>query len=179
MHFSQSRTLTYLRRHAPSDERTVNRLFVSAFIAVRGILQPHAAFLSDFLIEKADNDFLLLQTVSDLLLAEFGNGIELETLVQLFEYVVSPADRIVTGAVYTPKRVRSAIISSCLGDKTDDELKNLRVADISCGCGGFLMDVAQLIHQRTGKTYAEIYRDNIFGIDVQSYAILLVLNLPW
>ena len=105
------------------------------------------------------------------MLTEFGEGLELETLVRLFEFVVSPADRIVTGAVYTPKRIRSTIISNCLGKKSREELWDLRVADIACGCGGFLMDVARLIHQKTGKTYTEIYHENIFGIDIQPYAI--------
>lgn len=171
MRYSQSPTLKYLKRCIPSDELTVNRLFVSSFISVRGMEPPLSSFLSGFVIERDDKYFLELQKVSQLMLTEFSEEIELETLVQLFEFVVSPADRIVTGAVYTPKRVRSAIISNCLGNKTDEELRNLRVADIACGCGGFLMDVSRLIHQKTGKTYAEIYHENIFGIDIQSYAI--------
>ena len=76
----------------------------------------------------------------------------LEDLIKLFEFVISPVDRIVTGAVYTPENLRSAIIQRCLGDKTTDEMRRLRVADISCGCGGFLMDIAFRIHHHTGKT---------------------------
>ena len=171
MRYSQSQTLTYLRHHAPADERTVNRLFVSAYLEVGGIVTPTNSFLSHFVIRDVDEEYVLLQEVCSRIISDYGNDITLETLVQLFEFVVSPADRIVTGAVYTPKRVRKAIIANCLDDKTDEDLWNLHVADISCGCGGFLMDMALLIHQKTRKSFVDIYRENIYGIDIQPYAI--------
>lgn len=95
----------------------------------------------------------------------------LEELIVLFEFVISPADRIVTGAVYTPERVRHSILSRCLGEIDDGRLWTIRLADISCGCGSFLMNAAQTIHRRTGKSYADIFRENIFGIDIADYAI--------
>ena len=171
MRCSQSKTLAYIKRHVPSDERSVNRLFVSAFIEAKGVSLPCATFLSGYIISRNDTDYSILKEVSKRLTAEYGNGIELETLVQLFEFVVSPADRVVTGAVYTPQRIRSAIIYNCIKNKTLNELWTLRVADVSCGCGGFLMDIAQLIHQKTRKTYADIFKENIFGIDIEVYAI--------
>lgn len=36
--------------------------------------------------------------------------ITLEDLIQLFEYVISPSDRIVNGAIYTPRNIREYIV---------------------------------------------------------------------
>ena len=166
-----SKTLAYIYQQALSDERTVNRLFVSAFIQSNKLCLQNSRFLSRYVIHQGEKDFGLFKEVYKRITSEFGERISLETLVKLFEFVISPADRVVTGAVYTPKRIREKILQSCLGDKKADALRRIRVADISCGCGGFLMDVALLIHQETDKTYAKIFRDNIFGIDVQQYAI--------
>lgn len=171
MRYTQSLTLSYLKRNGPSEETSVNRLLVSSFVRVSGLTLPKASFLSSFIMERDDENFGILQEMCRLLAKEYGDELGLETLVQLFEFVVSPADRIVTGAVYTPKRIRNAIIADCFCDITIKELRGLRTADISCGCGGFLMDVARSIHLKTGKAYAEIYRDNIYGIDIQPYAI--------
>jgi type I restriction-modification system DNA methylase subunit len=144
---------------------------VSAYLEVRRVAPPRAGFLSRFVIKHSDNEHSILQEVCRRIISDFGKDITLETMVQLFEFVVSPADRIVTGAIYTPIRIRKAIIANCLNNMTIEELQMIHAADISCGCGGFLMDMALLIHQKTGKTYSEIYRENIYGIDIQPYAI--------
>lgn len=163
--------LTYLKKDVSSNERTVNRLFVSAFIRSNGLEKPHSRFLSGYIIRQEDDDYGFLREVEKRIALEYGEEISLETLVKLFEFVISPADRVVTGAVYTPKQIRKKILKQCLGDKDVDGLRRLRIADISCGCGGFLMDAARWIHEETGKQYAEIFRDNIFGIDVQEYSV--------
>jgi hypothetical protein len=43
-------------------------------------------------------------------------------------------------------------------------------ADISCGCGAFLFTLADYIHTKTDKPFAEIYH-NIYGIDISEISI--------
>ena len=160
-------TLSYITRNVPADERTVNRLFVSAFIESNGMVPPKSVFLSQYCIGKGDADYEAFQNVHEHIRDEYGSKISLEILVKLFEFVISPADRIVTGAVYTPKDVRRTILQKVLGDKSEENIWNIRIADISCGCGGFLMDAAQWIHHKTGKKYLEIFGENVYGIDIQ------------
>ena len=171
MTLASSSLLTYLKENVPSDERTVNRLFVSAFI--QGNIQegPNSRFLSSYVIHRLDDDYGLFVKVEKRISSVYGEQISLESLVKLFEYVISPADRIVSGAVYTPENVRMTILRRVLGDKGMAELRRLRIADVSCGCGGFLMDAARWIHQKTRKPYAEIFLENLFGIDIQKYSI--------
>lgn len=168
---AKSSTLSFLKRNVPTDERTVNRLFVSAFIDSNGMAPPKSEFLSQYCIGKGDVDYEVFLKVCEHIKDEYGSKIALEVLVKLFEFVVSPADRIVTGAVYTPKDVRRTILQITLGNKSVEEFRSIRIADISCGCGGFLMDAALFLHHKTGEKYSRIFRENIYGIDIQEYAI--------
>ena len=43
--------------------------------------------------------------------------------------------------------------------------------DLSCGCSGFLYTLALELHRETGKPLSVIYRDNLFGLDIQAYSI--------
>ena len=169
------RLFNYLKKIGLTDPFLVNCLFVSAFIKEKGWHVTRCSVITNLL--GFDN-----RIVDDIInvLKENGFIFNLENLIKLFEFVISPVDRIVTGAVYTPERIRGAIIQRCLGDKSIEELWNFRIADISCGCGGFLMDAAQWVHHKTGKKYSEIFRENIYGIDIQEYSIertMILLSL--
>ncbi len=154
-----------------ADTNTVDRLFVSAFISICGLEVRQNKLLRSRLIEVSDSDYALLQDFMTSIYQCHHGSIVIEDLLGLFESVISPADRIVSGAVYTPNHVRKEIIDTCLYDYAIERLENIRVADISCGCGGFLMDVALYIHERSQKSFADIYSDNIYGIDIQQYSV--------
>ena len=161
-----NKVFNYLKRKGLSDPFEVNSLFVSTFAQKKGWSVNNSSVIKGLLgYEK--------ETVKEFskVLRDNAFGFCLEDLIKLFEFVISPSDRIVTGAVYTPKNVRRKILQRVLGDKSVEDLYRIRIADISCGCGGFLMDAAQWIHEKTGKTYANIFRDNIWGIDIQDYSI--------
>ena len=115
-----------------------------------------------YIINDDDKDKKLLGQVLIFLEKQGINKIDLEDMIKLFEFVISPSDRVVKGAIYTPNKIRKRILENCLGNQKD--LSSVRVADIACGCGGFLMDVAKYIHKKTGKSYHHIYQENIFGI---------------
>ena len=92
-------------------------------------------------------------------------------MTRLFEFVISPSDKIVNGAIYTPKDIRYTIIYHCLGHLNNEQLRHVRICDIACGCGGFLMDAAEYIHIQTQKPFKEIFQENIYGIDIQNYSV--------
>lgn len=162
--------LQYLKRHYVTDTQTINRLFVSAFVIYNRLEVNDHCLLHKYLIAEGEECSRHLSWILKRL-CETNIKLGLEELIGLFEFVISPGDRIVTGAVYTPKIVRRAILQRTLGDKNKEELRIIRIADISCGCGGFLMDTAHWLHHKTGKKYSEIFRENVYGIDIQEYAI--------
>lgn len=159
--------IRFLKSESITETKQINSLFVSSFIYKNHWSTNLCNNLKEYIL-PAETPLLIKILKS---LDGAGCTYQLEELIALFEFVVSPADKIITGAVYTPKKVREIILNKCIGDKDEVTLSKLRIADISCGCGGFLMDAAIFLHQRTGKSYADIFRDNIFGIDIQEYAL--------
>lgn len=173
------RIITYLKRKGWTDINMVNRLFVSAFMDHYKLVPKNNELLIAYYITDEDNDS---KSLKDFVVELKKNNCKytLEELTQLFEFVISPSDRKISGAIYTPKYIREKIVNEVTSEYSVEELCSKRFADISCGCGGFFLSVVQLIHNVSGKKFAEIYRDNIYGIDIQEYSILrtqLLLSL--
>jgi methylase of polypeptide subunit release factors len=136
-------------------------------------------FLKSFVISETETEehskLLKFILVLDKEITKFGT----EELIELFEFVISPADRIINGAIYTPLNIREFIIKQSFHSKRNS-LASSKIADIACGCGGFLFNAAKQLKKNTNKTYAEIFRTQIFGLDIQSYSIIrtkLLLSL--
>lgn len=166
-----------MKRNLTQDPLLINRIFVTLYITYNNVSTCNS-FVSKYIINNGDEDYKVLRQVLDFLKKQSVSKLDLEDMIKLFEFVISPSDRIVTGAIYTPSKIRKKILENCLSKQQN--LSSIRVADIACGCGGFLMDVAKYIHKKTGKSYLLIYQENIFGIDIQSYSIercKILLNL--
>lgn len=166
-----SQVFAYLKRKQLTDTRTVNRLFVSSFVLLGDLKIENNYIIKSLLINKEDEDFDLLQELVSKIHHFHPAPMTIEDMISLFEFVISPADRIVTGAVYTPKHIRENIIETCLNTMPNEQMRHIRVADIACGCGGFLMDAALFLHNNTGRTFCDIYQNSIYGIDVQEYSV--------
>ena len=161
-----SKVFPLIKKKCPQDTETVNKLLVSAFAAVKKLKFQKNSFLANFLLKDDNRVYQLI----DLLKRE-GCSFSLEDLIELFECVLSPQEKAINGAVYTPQFIREYIVKKCYEDKSIQKIKEGRLADISCGCGAFLLTAAQLIHKKTGKNYNDIIRDNLFGFDIADYAL--------
>jgi type I restriction-modification system DNA methylase subunit len=141
-----------------------DRLIVSAFLYSFGLNNTTNELLQPYLISEDNEDY------NDLLeflpLCQFK---DFEELIQVFEFVISPEEKIITGAVYTPINIRQYIIGQCFNNF--DDLTNIKICDPACGCGGFLYTAAKAIHDQTGRSYETIFAENIYGLDIQQYAI--------
>lgn len=147
----------------------VNRLFVSAFMRHHNLVpQVNMLLMDAYISEDVEENSLLCELIVKL--NESECEYTLEDLTKLFEFVISPEDRKISGAVYTPEYIRQRIVDEVFIDY-DRDISGAHVADIACGCGGFLLTSAEYIHNSTGKPYSEIIRDNIYGIDLQDYSV--------
>lgn len=161
---------TYLKRKGLTDIRMVNRLFVSAFMRHHHLVPHKNALLMEHYIGDVDEDaFALTEFIKQL--DKYECEYSLEDLTKLFEFVISPSDRRITGAIYTPHYIRERIVAEVTESMLPAELAIKRFADTACGCGGFFLTIAQLIYNQCGKSFENIFRDNIFGIDIQEYSI--------
>lgn len=159
----------FLKQNFVSDPLSIDRLFVSAFVKKNNITVRNNLLLKEYIYKKKEKNNL--ENLEIFLKTLCSNEIELdfEDLINLFEFVISPSDRIVTGAVYTPLYIRNYIINYTFEGIHFDQ-HNFKIADISCGCGGFLFNVTQKLRSK-GLSYFNIYSNHIFGLDIQSYSV--------
>lgn len=154
---------TYLKSYS-TNPFEVDRLIISAFLYSSNLQEITNPFLQRYTIKENDSD---IQNLRDFLgIYKFS---QVEELIQIFEFVISPEEKVVTGAVYTPRDIREYIVDECFSHF--DDLRNLKVCDPACGCGGFLYTATKAIHDQTGSSYAAIFAENIYGLDIQQYAI--------
>lgn len=150
--------------------KEVDKLIISAFIEINNITIVNNQLLINYSIprrwsikRKKLNEFI------EIIQAEIEN-FDIEKLIELFEFVISPSDRIINGAIYTPAEIREYIVNQAF-DREGNELQNAKIADIACGCAGFLYTAAQELRRRTGNTYQYIFQNQIFGLDIQEYSV--------
>lgn len=154
---------TYLRNYS-FEPNEINRLITSAFLYSKCCEFSKNKLLSSLLIRSEDPDysilkgFLKIQTITSF-----------EELIELFEFVISPADKIINGAVYTPLFIREHIIEETI--RNYDRVDELTICDPACGCSGFLYNIAKRIKRSTDKSYKEIFETNIFGLDIEGYSV--------
>lgn len=154
----------------PVDTLNVNRLLVSAYISINNIVVNNNTLIKSLIIQSANNEeFNALEKFRNILLRAYGQ-VSIENLIELFEFVISPAEKEVNGAVYTPVRIRRHITEGVLNNFAVERWTELKVADISCGCGGFFISVADYIRNNINVAYAELYQ-NFFGVDIEQYSI--------
>lgn len=144
-----------------TKNNTVNCLIVSNYLYNKKIVNVKNTYIRS-LYQVSDN---LLE------LNSLGSITTFEELIEAFEFVISPSTKIVNGAVYTPKFIRDFIVEKAFENKINEEISNIRVGDISCGCGGFLLTTAEKIRKITNKSFYEIFENNIFGIDIEQHSV--------
>ena len=151
------------------DADLVDRLIICAFMAVNGMPPTRNVLLNSYVIlPESDENIILNEFVE--VIRQTQTVLDFEHLIELFEFVVSPSDKVVNGAVYTPKNIRDYIVCRCINAEQARRL-NYKVADIACGCGGFLLAATQTIKALTQRSYSTIYQNHIFGVDITSYSV--------
>lgn len=148
----------------------VDRLIVSAFLEINELKVINNRLLQDYSIQENQE-----QEWKSLLkfIGVIQNEIEIfniERLIELFEFVISPSDRIVNGAIYTPSEIREYIIAQSFR-REGNRIENAKIADIACGCSGFLYTASKELKRRTGNSYQYIFQNQIFGLDIQEYSV--------
>lgn len=163
----------YLKAYS-TDPIKIDKLIVSTFIQINNLAINNNVLLKQYQISNNTEEYNQVKNFINIILQE-NNDFNFENLIELFEFVISPEDRIINGAIYTPRYIRNYIIDESIKKFSSNnkhlEISNLKYADISCGCGGFLYDLAKKIKFLTGIEYKDIFKNNIFGLDIQEYSI--------
>lgn len=154
-------TRDFLRRLSKvlTDWGMLQKACVSAYVRMRGIDISGSGILIDCV--KGVPDFLTGKVVEIF----GGDEFPLSLLVGVFESGVPDAERKSNGVKYTPEAIKRYVLESAVRDDTPS------VCDPSCGCGSFLLAAAELIHDRSPLSYAEIVEKHIFGADISPSAV--------
>ena len=155
---------TYLKSYS-FDPQKIDRIIVSNFLYSNNIHSCKNQLVENLRIHDTDPDFADLKKI----ITSYSIS-SIEDLIEVFEFVISPEEKVVTGAVYTPNYIREFIVNNTIeeGKQIDPAF---RVWDPACGCSGFLFTVAKRLKEITGKSYSDIYRENLYGLDIQEFSI--------
>ncbi len=159
----------YLSQYSTTP-KDVDRLIISAFLEINKLRPKKNKLLKSYSIQRIEKEeyksLIEFVSVINADTKEFG----FEELIELFEFVVSPADRVINGAIYTPQNIRTFIVSEAF-KKINILDSSIKISDIAMGCGGFLFNSSIELKKRTGKKYSEIFSNHIFGLDIQEYSV--------
>ena len=153
-----------------NDIHTTNRLLTSAFILEKKIDVIKNKKIKKLLIQNNELEYSILLNFMSILKIN-NSTLCFEELLELFEFVISPSDKLINGAIYTPSNIRKYITIQSFNKSSNKSINKIKIADIACGCGGFLIDASLELKKRTSKSFKKIFEENIFGIDIQEYSI--------
>lgn len=152
------------------DIQAINRLLVTSYVSIRNLNIVNNNIIRELLISENDEvEHSALNSFIGILNREYPN-LSLENLIELFEFVISPSEKEVNGAVYTPENIRRFIVSNTLSQFPIEQWENLTIADISCGCGGFFTTALDVIREHINISCYSLI-ENLYGIDIASYSI--------
>lgn len=158
--------IKYLKRYS-YDTKDINRLLVSAFLVINKIDKVNNRFIENYIISEITE----LEQLNEFIIILNKETFDIEDLIEFFEFVISPEDKEVNGAVFTPEYIRRYIVEETLKCQENKNINDLILGDIACGCGGFFKTITEILKAKTNKSYFDIYNDNIFGLDIQEYSI--------
>lgn len=99
------------------------------------------------------------------ILKNFKLSTDLENIIEFFESLLEQDNKNENGIVFTPQYIAEYMINAMLSDICTKN-KMLSIIDPSCGCGIFLIEVAEAILNTTNKPIDTIIEKNIYGIDI-------------
>jgi len=89
----------------------------------------------------------------------------IKELENYLELIIPISDRKLNGAFFTPEYIVDYIIKEIQPKEDDTNL------DPSCGCGAFLVGLAEYYKNKFNKPIRRIIKENIYGSDILNYNI--------
>ena len=127
------------------------------------ILQKGLDYSNSLLLQKYFKEFNFNENIFIII-----KQLEIQSLKSLENYLellIPDNDRKLNGAFFTPQFIIDFIINEMQPDINE---KNL---DPSCGCGAFLMGLAEYYKTKFNKSIKATVKENIFGADILDYNV--------
>ena len=104
---------------------------------------------------------------------------DLETIIELFESLLEESNKNENGIVFTPRYIAEYIANNLFEGLSEYDEK-LSIIDPGCGCGIFLITVAETLSSRFNIAIDTVIKNNVYGIDIDADNVrrcILVLRL--
>lgn len=150
-----------------NNEKEIHSILVYLFIKknnITNIKNKHIKSLLEY------NKWSSLLVLGKLLNYIWNLNFGFEDLILEFEKIVSYQDKITNWVVYTPKHIREYIIEQSLL-RYNWDINKIKAIDISCWCWNFLFSLSKYLKSKTNKLYKDIFKDNIYWIDILEWWI--------
>jgi len=144
------------------DENNLNKIIVSVFVNSNSLQVRKNKLIKSLLLNK--NSLPYKHIVSSISKFTF------EDLIEAFELAVPSCEKVINGAIYTPNYIKHFIVEHSLR-KVKKPHESILTSDISCGCGAFLFTIANKLKDETRKTFYQIFKENLFGLDISKSSI--------
>lgn len=138
--------------------KEIENHLVHNFLIINKLDYSKNQILNNYFVGFKKNSKLYFDTFN----LEIGTIKELENYLEL---LIPTEDRKFNGAFFTPTYIVDFIINEV---KPKDKDKNL---DPSCGCGAFLIGLAEYYKTKYKKSIKKTVQENIFGSDILDYNI--------
>jgi adenine-specific DNA-methyltransferase len=141
-----------------NDHAQIEKHLVHFFLESNGLSSSGSGLLSKYLKGFKLNASLTSQ-ISTLGISSIK---ELENCMEL---IIPAPDRKLNGAFFTPDYIIDFIIKEIKPQKKDSNF------DPSCGCGAFLVGIAEYYKKSFNQSIRKTVKENIFGSDILEYNI--------
>lgn len=161
-----SKIIKFLDNYS-DDAHDLNSLIVCAFLFFNRLEVKNNLLIKNYMKSCQDNkklkEFITLYK-------EYSEKMTFENVIELFEICIPKKEQVINGAIYTPNFIKEFIVDHSF-QKIEKPIEEALFADISCGCGAFLISLAQKIHTVTGRSFSSIFQENVYGIDISPHSI--------
>jgi len=143
-------------------------------ITINGLTQFEQEILREYLISKRLNyEYFLSKFYSQIEVPPVLFESPIQTLsiweiIKKFETTIDERFKKLNGAFYTPYFIVDYINTRVILENSN---KDIKVIDLACGSGVFLVDALFKLKQKLQKRYKELVEENIFGIDIDPRAV--------
>lgn len=158
-----------LNKFLTGEPGHTDKFIVTLFLEFHQIAQVNNSLIADLIISEGGDEWSLYQMFKSYY-TSCKQCLDFEELIELFEFVVSPSDKVINGAVYTPSFIRDYIINDVL-PKCRVDASIALLCDVACGCGGFLYTYASILNSVYNLDFATIYNRLLYGIDITQYSV--------
>lgn len=136
----------------------IEKHFIYSYLTNNKLDYSNNSILKNYLLDFQENTILYFDTFN----LEISSIKELENYLEL---LIPQQDRKFNGAFFTPTYIVDFIINEV------KPLENHKNLDPSCGCGAFLIGLAEYYKITFSKSVKKTVQENIFGSDILDYNI--------